>query len=479
MITNKILKNTFVLIAGRLFSRILQFFLFIYAARCLGADIFGIFSFAYALVSLFSISMDMGISSYSVQQVSRDNEKMASYVGASLTAKVFLIILGFLLIMGTGIVMQKDELTLSALFIMGICASFDNVGNTFQSVFEAHEDMHYQAAIIAFSNFIMCVAGFALLWFFQDVLLFCATYAFGAFLRCTMAAIWVIKTYGPPLWTKDFHFITNIVKKGMPFALVTIFVSIYYYIDTLILSVYCENDVVGYYNASYRLLEAPLFIISSVTTAIFPAASKLYGKDKIELANMVRQAFQKALGFGFSMSLVVAWLSYDLIELIYGKEYLPSAAVLPILIYSVAIIMPSTICGTTIRAIDMQSISAKVTGIGALLNVVLNLILVPKYSLYGAAWTTLGTEIFVLAVYAYLVWHYIGPVINLNTIFSLLGLNALFAGFLWVSGPAGFWFQLIGSVILFFPFMIAVRLIKIEELKSLINRKLPAAKAGS
>lgn len=265
----------------------------------------------------------------------------------------------------------------------------------------------------------------------------------------------------------------------MPFALVTIFVSIYYYIDTLILSVYCENDVVGYYNASYRLLEAPLFIISSVTTAIFPAASKLYGKDKIELANMVRQAFQKALGFGFSMSLVVAWLSYDLIELIYGKEYLPSAAVLPILIYSVAIIMPSTICGTTIRAIDMQSISAKVTGIGALLNVVLNLILVPKYSLYGAAWTTLGTEIFVLAVYAYLVWHYIGPVINLNTIFSLLGLNALFAGFLWVSGPAGFWFQLIGSVILFFPFMIAVRLIKIEELKSLINRKLPAAKAGS
>ncbi|MDM8543267.1 flippase [Desulfococcaceae bacterium HSG9] len=470
--SKSILKNTFFLVTGRLISRILQFFLFIYAARRLGVNNFGIFSYGFALVYLFSIFMDLGISTYSVQQVSRDHSKTPQYLGAILLSKLILTILSILLIIATGLIMHRDATTLWVLFILGSCVALDNLGGSFNAVFQAHEKMHYEAIIISFSNLIMSVVGFAILYYSPGILLFCLVYTFGATLRASSACVWCLKKYDRPIFSLDIEFIYELFRKGLPFALVMIFIHIYGYIDTLILAAYCENEIVGYYNAAYRLVEAPLFIIQSLSTAIFPALSRLYVQDKTQLAGIVQQFFQKAVALGLSISLVVAILSEDLIKLIYGKEYEPAAAVLPILIFSIAIIMPNTICGSTIRAIDRQTISAKVTGLGAILNVVLNLILIPSFSLLGAAWATIVTELFVLVVQVVLIWKYVGPVMNWKTLGRIVGLNAIIIGFLFISRSLGIWFQICGITILFLPLTVLTGVITMEELKRYLPVKL-------
>lgn len=460
-----ILKNTFFLVAGRLSSRILQFFLFIYAARRLGADHFGVFSYGFALAHLFSIFMDLGISIYTVQQVSRDHGKAPKYLGAILLAKSVLTILGVLLILAVGVIMQRDETTLWALLILGVCIALDNIGGSFNAIFEAHEKMHYEAIIISGSNFIMAMTGFTVLYFTPDILLFCTTYAFGATLRAASSCVWCLKKYDRPIFSIDVTFMTDLFRKGLPFALVMIFIHIYGYVDTLILAVYCENAIVGYYNAAYRLVEAPLFIIQSLSTAIFPVLSRLYIQDKSQLIKIVQQFFQKAAALGLSISLVVAMVSKDLIELIYGQEYKAAAAVLPILIFSIAIIMPNTICGNTIRAINKQTVSAKVTGLGAIINMLLNLMLVPYFSLVGAAWATIATELFVLVVQVILIWKYIGPVMNWRILNRIVLMNAALIGFLLISQNMGVWFQLGGVTIIILPLAILTGVISMNDIK--------------
>jgi len=465
-----VLKNTFVLIGGRLFSRVIQFFLFIYAARVLGVTKFGIFSYAYALVNLIAVSMDLGISSYVIQQLSRNREKTRIFVGGGLIIKFFLIIAGLCLIMAIGLIMQKDEETLIVLFILGSCMAFDSGGMIFNSVFQAYEKMHYQVVILSCCNFIMSVIGFVFLYYFKNVALFCGAYAIGALMRFAASGYWYIRIYGYPQWTLDIHFLLDLIAKGFPFALTGIFVTIYYYIDSLILAAYCDNDIVGYYNASYRLLEAPLFIISALTTALFPAASRLYQQNKSELKGMISQAFQKAMGIGLSIAFVIAFLSDDLINLIYGVAYKPAASVLPVLIFGIAIIMPSTICGTTIRAIDKQAVSAKVTGCGALFNIVLNLILIPYYSFMGAAWATLLTEVLVLIIYVSLIWRYIGSFVTLGNVLSILGYCMTTIFFLYLSSGVGFWFRICGCAVFIPVLLCAFGIIRIEEIRKIISK---------
>lgn len=465
----RILRNTASLILGRLISRIFLFFLLIYAARILGVEKYGVFSYAFALVSLFAVSMDLGISRYIVQQLSRDHTKIPVFMGGSLMIKAVLICCGIVLIMSVGLIMRRDMETMSILIILAGYVALDSLTMTFTSIFQAVERMSYQAILVSISNIAMSLMGFLFLYLMPNVLLFSSIYLFGGLLRLILVSWWCIRMYGAPHWVIDFGFCRNLLKNGIPFSLVTIFVTIYYYIDTIILSAYSGNDIVGYYNAAYRLIEAPLFLVAAFTTAIFPAASKLFIEDRQELKKITTEGFQKTLVFASLIAVVVAFFSDEIVALVYGTKYEQSAAVLSILILSVAIIMPSTILGTTIRAIDKQVVSAWVTGIGAALNIVLNVIFIPRYSLLGAAWTTVFTELFVIITYAVLIWRYIGPIFEVGYFLRYSVICSCVIAFLYFTVNFGVWVQLFCLGIFLCPLLLLLGIVKLDELKELIN----------
>jgi O-antigen/teichoic acid export membrane protein len=463
--------------SGRMVSRALQFLLFIYAARVLGAKDFGLFSFAFALVSLMAVFMDLGISRYTVQQLSRDLKKIPAFMGACFVVKGVLIPVGLLLIISVGLQLQKESGALCLLLVLGGYVALDSLTMTFYAVFQAEEKMDYQAVIVVISNTIMSITGLVLLYFLPNLLIFGSVYLFGGCLRFALSGWWCIKKYGPPAWESNIALHLDLLKMGIPFALVTIFVTIYYYIDTLILTAYCGKEIVGYYNASYRLVEGPLFIISALTTALFPAASKLFTQDKHKLKDLMNMLFQRVVLIGFTLSFVIAFFSDQLIGLIYGIEYQKASQALPVLIFSVSIIMPSTILGTAIRAMDKQAISAWVTGLGAFLNVVLNLIVIPRYSFVGAAWTTLTTEAFVLITYFVLVWRYLGPIIYFGSVFRILAFFTCLVVFLCLTVDLGIWVQLVGYGAIILPLLVILGFVKMKELTGTLRGLLRRKKA--
>ena len=464
-----IMKNTASLIFGRLVSRIFLFFLMIYAARVLGVEKYGVFSYALALVTLLSVVMDLGISRYMVQQLSRDPAKILSFVGGSLSVKAVLVICGIALIMGIGIIMHRDHETLLIMLVLGGYTALDSLSVSFTSILQAMQRMGYQAILVSISNVVMALAGFICLYLKPNVLLFSTIFIFGGLLRLSLVACCCIRMYGWPKWTIDPAFCIKLLRKGIPFCLVAAFVTIYYYIDTIILSVYSGDAVVGYYNAAYRFLEAPLFLIAGLTTAIFPAASKLYVKDKARLQAIVATGFQKVLVFASLISLTIAFFSDELISIFYGSAYQESSVVLSILVLSVAIIMPSTILGTTVRAVDKQIVSAWVTGIGAALNVGLNLVFIPRYSLLGAAWTTVFTELFVVVIYAILVWRYLGPFFTAGYVVRWLAICLSALLFFHFTIRLGMVVQLCVFPIIVGPLMVFLNILTLKEVKGLLK----------
>ncbi len=466
----RILQNALFLVSGRLFSRIMQFFLFIYAARRLGVEGFGIFSYGYAIINMFAVAMDWGISAYMVQQLSRNPSRIRAFMGKTLAVKAGMVVPCLLGILLAGVAMHKETEVLWILFVLGMVTVWDGFAITFYSVFEAREEMAYPAAVVAISNLIMSAAGILGLFYAPGLFLLCVIYAGGALLRLSFAGILCIRHYGRPVWEKESPKALELIQKGLPFALVTVFVTIYYYIDTVILSAFFPDETIGQYNAAYRLLEAPLFVAQAATTALFPAAARMYTAKREELKEMMAGVVQKTCAFGLSIAIVIALISERLIVLVYGDTYRPAAPLLTVLIFSAALIMPGAMCGTAIRAANRQSVSALITGMGVLLNVVLNLLVIPRYAAIGAAWTTLATEALTFLLNMLIIRQLIGPMFRRINILQLSLLAALWIGLITLTQTFWVLYQIILCTLLFFPFLLGTRIITLTEIQVLTGK---------
>jgi O-antigen/teichoic acid export membrane protein len=187
----------------------------------------------------------------------------------------------------------------------------------------------------------------------------------------------------------------SIIKGGLPFLFIGIFTTIYFRIDTVMLRYMGGFDVVGWYNAAYRFIDLLAVIPGIFLTATFPLFVKMYAqKEQSEYQKLFKKTFKYLSVIAVPMLIIGIIVAKDIIKLFYTDSFLPSVLALQILLISGFLIFINYLLLSILNTQNKEKIVLKITGSAALLNIILNLILIPKYSLYGAAAATALTEIF-------------------------------------------------------------------------------------
>jgi O-antigen/teichoic acid export membrane protein len=200
----------------------------------------------------------------------------------------------------------------------------------------------------------------------------------------------------------DLKFWKELLKESLPFALIGFFVVIYFRIDSIMLSYMKGDEIVGYYSASYRLIDSLSSLIPIIIYSVmFPVMSK-YLNSLDDLKKVWIKAFNLSFIIGLITTIFVVVFAKYIILIIYGSSYLPSIVVLKILIWAFFIICISSITSGLLNAINKQRLVTFGASIGAIINVILNLILIPRYSMEGAALATVVTEVLMFMLYIYL-----------------------------------------------------------------------------
>jgi len=229
-----------------------------------------------------------------------------------------------------------------------------------------------------------------------------SAFLIGSLIRLGISSFFVVTRYAKPQFNLDRSFIRTLLTQALPFGLTTLFVVIYFKIDTVMLSMMVGDAAVGWYNASYNIIEGLIALVAgSFGGVIFPILSKNFTHSPERLKRLYLQSFQIILIVGIIVFVFVELFSSHIIGILYGPEYQISALVLQIQIIAFLIICVSTVTSTLLNSASMQRIVAIGTGLGALLNVALNYVLIPQYSLFGAAWATVITELFGFGLYFY------------------------------------------------------------------------------
>ncbi len=190
-----------------------------------------------------------------------------------------------------------------------------------------------------------------------------------------------------------WKFNTNIAKKllrdSWPFILVGIMGTLYMRMDQLMLKEMLDLEAVGIYSAALRLSEIWYFIPVAITGSLFPAIIVAKKDNEEFYYKRLKQLFNLLVFIAIIIILPITIFSNFLISLIYGSNYLGSSLVLKIHVWSCFFVFTGNILGKWHIVENKQKILLFRTLFGVVSNVILNLILIPRFEAVGAAYASL------------------------------------------------------------------------------------------
>lgn len=402
-----IAKNTGVLLFAQVIVGILAFVLVIFIARYLGDVEFGKYSFAFAFTILFGILSHIGLGIVVTRDVARDKSQAGKYLGNVALIELIFSIITFLLIFITINLMNYPYDTKLAVYIFGIAVLLEAFTLLFKSIYRAFEKMEYEALVMILGKCIFVCLGFFVIFSGYGLIELVSAYLLTNLVTFLFGFLITIKKFTIPKFEVDTRFWKYLVLTAIPFGLAGVLNLIYIKTDTIMLSIMKGDAVVGWYNAAYTLVSALSFINAALITAIFPSMSNAFVSSKKSLNDIYEKSFRYSLILLLPIAVGTTLLADRIILFMYGVSFIHSIGALQILIWSGVLSFLNSLYYTTLGAINRQKTTSIVMGGGAVVNVFLNLLLIPKLSYIGAGIATIATQSTCLILAFYFMTKYL------------------------------------------------------------------------
>jgi O-antigen/teichoic acid export membrane protein len=398
----KIGKNMVSLFTGQLAASFLAVILSIYIARTLGQTLFGTYSFVITFVALYSVFFDLGYETLLIKEVAKDNLKANSYLNNVTIIRITLATVIFSTIIILMNVLNFPDTIKNLVYIFGIAQVVTSLSNLFKVTFRAFEKMHLEAIITITISLIKCSLGLLVVFLGYSLMTLAWVFLYVAIADIIINLIVCERKVVRTTFQFDRPFFRNTIAKALALGTVTIFALIYVRIDTVMLEFMKGSAVVGWYNAAYNLIlgfnPVPVLFMS----ALLPMMSYTYVKSNESLRYIYKKSFKFLLIFALPLTLGIFLLSDKFILLIYGKDYINSISALQILSFDILLKFLYLCLWFVLISADQQYKLAFCAAGGALINITLNLFLIPQFSLVGASIATIITETYILLIYLYL-----------------------------------------------------------------------------
>jgi len=391
-----IFKNVFWLAVSTVISSGVGFIIVIWLARHFGPAIYGQWAFALHYVALFSIFTTFGLNILTIREISRDKTKTAQYIDNIIAIKLILGLITLGLIAFIIQFLGKNPETVRLVYFLGLYIVISSFVIFFQSIFRANEKMQYETACYGLQS--ATLLGLVALFILKGDSIITISYAYiGASLVTVLFSLVSIWQRFSKFFLKiDFNVCKKLFSEAWPYGLSYVAVSIYCSIDSVMLGVIKSNQEVGWYSAAYKVVLFAQMFGLVVWRSFFPQLCQKY-KESLESLKTIVKKFAKVMHFfAWPIAFGGTLLAGQIIIFFYGEEYLPGKLAFQILIWTTAIIFISSIYYEPIKAADRPKLYLIGVGVGAILNVILNFLLIPVWSLNGAAVATLLTNIAIM-----------------------------------------------------------------------------------
>lgn len=484
----KIALNTLVSYAGRIVGSALALVAVGIMTRSLGRAGFGGYTTAVAYLSLFVIFADFGLQSLMTREISKSAGDVSKISGNFFTLRLVSSLIFLLAGVLASTFFPYSQAVKAAIAIGAVGYFFLSASQLILSVFQRYLAMHLEAIAQIAGRATQLGLVYLIYTQYAGSPPFAEGYGgaqptshilllFIGAMSVASGVIFVLMFVFARRYIKfgfgfDFSYWKSIIKTTWPIALSIVLTLVYFKIDTIFLSLMKPEADVGIYGVSYKILESLIFFPAMFSGIMMPFLSR-NAIINMEQFKVIFQRSMRAISIFAFPVMAGGWaLSYSVANIIGGNEFLAAGAPMQPLFLATGIIFFGNILGRAIIALDLQKKAVLAYLSGVLLNILLNLIFIPKYTYMGAAWTTVITEFFVVLFLFYLVRKYAGVSLGVLNMAKAAFAAALMGIILFmflspITVPVSFLniaaFTILGAII-YFGILLAVKGVSVNEL---------------
>jgi O-antigen/teichoic acid export membrane protein len=384
----KYFTNTSWLMAEKIFRSVVLLVIGVYVTRYLGPERLGLLSYATSFVALFMPIAMLGLDEIVIRELVKDETKKNELLGTAFFLKLTGTFFALAILSITTYYTSKDKLANLLIFIIAFSAifqSFNVIDFYFQSRVISRYVVYCQIASLIVSSLIKLF----LIWIKAPLLYFAVVSLIESII---LAAGLVIAYFGQKLnifdWRPSFRLAHALLRDSWPIILAGICVSIYMRIDQVIIKQLLNSEAVGQYAAAVKLSETWYFIPGIICSSLFPAVINAKQKSKEFYHTRLQNLYDLMIWIALPVTLVVTLLADNIVRFLYGAAFAKAGSVLAIHFWAGIFVSLGVASGKWYLAENLQFFSFINSIIGAVVNIVLNLILIKRYGIIGAAWST-------------------------------------------------------------------------------------------
>lgn len=372
----------------------LSFFFYVALARYLGEEDFGRYSLVYSVGAILVILVDPGLNQLTIREISRDHTRTETLANAVFALKIGASVLILTLIWVVVPWIPAWSTLTDFVFLMTLSLVFLAFLEFFSALFNAYERMHVETGILGITKLVV-VSGSVLSLYLGAGLKSLLIVMAGLHLLGVLFSYLTTRSRITPLILRwDVSLFRKTLAEAFPMVLTTVFIVILYRIDVIMLSLFSVgNGPIGHYAASVKIMDVLMAFSVIFMAAIFPV-----------LARTLRQAVDPFLryfwqGFGIlsvlsvTLVIVITLLSDTVIRFIFGDAFQESGPVLRVLLLALPFSFLRHFLLNVLVVFNLQHKNAWATGLAAVGNIGLNLVLIPLWGIYGAAVATVLTDV--------------------------------------------------------------------------------------
>lgn len=387
-------RNLALFSGGQIAGRLLLFGTTIYLTRVLSAENFGITAFATSILAWAALIVDFGLMHYAPLEVARQSVPIAVLVRNVIAIRLLLTAAGFgALLLFVGLA-PLPSVTVLVLLIYGI--SLVTTAADLDWLFLGAQLMHVSAAGEIIHQATMLAGVLLFVHGPRDVVLVPLVYLVSRLASMAFLTAMAYRRFGwmPP--RIDMKFAGMILRAAAPLAGTTGVAMVSHNFDLIYIGLVLGSAPAGLYAAAYRIVWVPTLLVTSYHVVLRPIVAKasMSGIETIE--DFLGRSTRIAMGLIPGVVAGGMLLSEPIVTLLFGAEYAASAQPLKLLFIALGMLAISRNYRLILVCFNRQGIDFWIMSGAAVINIGLNLALIPRHGLSGAAFATVASELFIL-----------------------------------------------------------------------------------
>lgn len=404
-----------------------------------GAGEYGLYFSLFNFSLILNILLDFGITNFNNRDISRHPKLLpanfSNIVGLKISLAVIYGIVSFLLAMIIG----YEKVQMRLLWILLFNQFLASFLMYLRSNISGLQMFKTDSFLSVLDRFIMIVLCAILLWtgilggeFRIEWFIYTQTMAYLFAVLVAFIIVLLKANFIKP--RLNITFMKRILRKSYPFALLTILMSLYYRVDSVMLERMLSEGAIqaGIYAQAFRILDAFTMFAFLFATLLLPMFSRMI-KNRESVEELSVFSFLLLMVPVLIISLSLFFYRLEFMEALYSEHADESSKILAVLMFAHIFVSATYISGTLLTAGGHLRYLNLTAGLGLILNVVLNIFFIPKFQALGSAVASMITQVLVVGIQFFLLYHLFDFRSRQKVLLKLILFTLFVVVFAWVS----------------------------------------------